>query len=212
MQKILVTLQGNTLILPYEVKSGLLRNGSGWAAYIRIPPAQDLTRFDLRGLTPDMFCINIADSVNVRGQLSGVVENEQQLPVAQWTIDAADYRQAISACRLNHAQMLALLISLPGYVSEDNDEFIEFEGMLAPRNGVACASGYRLTVVTQDIGDRTAPYASYNLDTYSGGEWRSIAPPATDHAALHALLKAHIEAIIHAGVPITQQYDSTDYE
>ncbi|MBZ0092958.1 MAG: hypothetical protein K8F27_12160, partial [Sulfuricellaceae bacterium] len=44
----------------------------------------DLSRFDLRGLTPEMFCVNISDAVNIRGVLSGNVENEQQIFVARW--------------------------------------------------------------------------------------------------------------------------------
>ena len=211
MQKILIYIQGNTLILTYQVKSGLVRNGSGWEPYIQVQPSPELSRFDLRGLTPDMFCTNIADTVNVRGKLSGIVENEQQLPVAQWKIDRGDYRQALSACTLNHRQIVALLEMLPDYVTESDDEFIEFESVLAPRTNKAYASGYRLTVVTQNIGERIAPYASYNLDTFADGAWQAIAPPAVDHADLRALVEIRLNSIIDAGVPLTQVYDATDY-
>lgn len=210
MQKILIYIQGNTLILTYQVKSGLVRNGSGWEPYIQVQSSPELSRFDLRGLTPDMFCTNIADTVNVRGKLSGVVENEQQLPVAQWKIDRGDYRQALSACTLNHRQMVALLETLPDYVTESDDEFIEFEGVLASHND-GVASGYRLTVVTRNIGARNAPYASYSLDTFQDGVWQAIAPPETDHAALRALLELRLNSIIDAGVALTQADDVTDY-
>lgn len=211
VQKILVHIQGNTLILTYQVKSGLVRKGAGWEPYIRVLPSSELSRFDLRGLSPDMFCTNIADTVNVRGQLAGVVENEQQLPVAQWKIDREDYRQALSSCTLNHQQMVALLDSLPDYVTESDDEFIEFESVLAPRNGNSYSCGYRLTVVTRNIGARVAPYAIYNLDTFKDGEWQAIAPSADDRAELRARLEIRLNSITDAGVPLTHAYDVTDY-
>ncbi|MHB8849201.1 MAG: hypothetical protein ACYC43_12280 [Burkholderiales bacterium] len=211
MQKILVRIQSNTLILTYQVKSGLVRKGSGWEPYIQVLSSSELSRFDLRGLSPDMFCTNIADTVNVRGKLSGVVENEQQLPVAHWKIDREDYRQTLSTCTLNHRQMVALLDSLPDYVSESDEEFIEFETVLAPRNGNSFSGGYRLTVVTRNIGARIAPYAIYNLDTFKDGEWQAIAPPAEDQADLRALLDIRLNSIIDTGVPLTQADDVTDY-
>ncbi|MHB1677141.1 MAG: hypothetical protein ACYCSS_06355 [Sulfuriferula sp.] len=211
LQKILITLQGNTLILPYQVKSGLVRNGTGWEPYIQVLPSSELSRFDLRGLTPDMFCTNIADMVNVRGRLSGVVENEQQLPVARWKIHQEDYRHALASCTLSHAQMVDLLSPLPSYVAEFDDEFIEFEAKLAPQEGNDAVSGYRLTVVTQDIGDRIAPYASYNLDTFFADAWQGYPPREEDHEALRAILTVCLKAIGDAGVPIMQVYDATDY-
>ncbi len=211
MQKILVRIQGNTLILTYQVKPGLVRNGSGWEPYIQVLSTPELARFDLLGLTPDMFCVNIADTVNVRGKLSGVVENEQQRPVAQWKIDRDDHRQALCACTLSHRQMVALLETLPDYVTESDDEFIEFEGILVPQNNKAYTSGYRLTVVTQNIGERIAPYASYNLDTLADGVWQAIAPPEAEQAEVRRLLERRLNSIIDAGVPLTQVYDATDY-
>ena len=158
-----------------------------------------------------MFCINIADMVNVRGRLSGVVENEQQLPVAQWKINREDYRHALASCTMSHAQMVALLSSLPGYVADFDDEFIEFEAKLAPQETNDVASGYRLTIVTQNIGDKIAPYASYNLDLFIADAWQGYPPPASDHEALRTMLALCLQAISDAGVPIMQVYDNTDY-
>ena len=211
VQKILITIQGRTLILQYQVKSGLIRNGAGWKPYIQVMPSAELGRFNLRGLTPDMFCVNIADMVNVRSWLSGVVENEQQLPVARWQIDTEDYRQALSSCRLSHSQIVDLLRGLPGYVGEFDDEFIEFEAVLADQQGNVASNGYRLTIVTQDIGDKIAPYASYNLDVCNGDQWQGYPPPDQDHEALRIALTLSLAAISAAGVMVTQVYDATDY-
>ncbi len=211
MHKILVSLQGKTLILTFTVKSGLVRNGVGWEPYIQVLPSWELSRFDLRGLTPDMFCTNIADMVNVRNCLSGVVENEQQLPVAKWIINEDDYRRALAVCTLNHAQMVDLLKSLPGYAGEFDGEFIEFEATLVAPDGSSAAYGYRLTVATQNIGSRIAPHASYSLDTLVDGVWQGYPPPQDDHEALRATLTACLQAIADAGVAVTQAYDATDY-
>ena len=211
MQKILITIQGRTLILQYQVKSGLIRNGTGWKPYIQVLPSAELERFNLHGLTPDMFCVNIADMVNVRSWLSGVVENEQQLPVARWQIDTEDYRQALSSCRLSHPQIVDLLRGLPGYVGEFDAEFIEFEAVLADQQGNIAINGYRLTIVTQNIGNKIAPYASYNLDVCSGDEWQGYPPPDQDHEVLRVALTLSLAAISAAGVMVTQVYDATDY-
>ena len=211
MQKILITLQGKTLILHYQVKSGLIRNSIGWGPYIQVTPSWELARFNLRGLTSDMFCVNIADMVNVRGWLSGVVENEQQLPVARWQIDSEDYRQALATCTLSHPQMVDLLSVLPGYVGEFDDEFIEFEARVPAVDSTEAASGYRLTIVTQNIGDKIAPYASYNLDVHRDEQWQGYPPPEQDHEALRTALAVCLTAISGAGVALTQVYDATDY-
>ncbi|MBZ0092942.1 MAG: hypothetical protein K8F27_12080, partial [Sulfuricellaceae bacterium] len=84
MKKVLISIQGKTLILHYQVNPAPVRNCSCRASYITVLPPADLSRFDLRGLTPEMFCVNISDAVNIRGVLSGNVENEQQIFVARW--------------------------------------------------------------------------------------------------------------------------------
>ncbi|WP_124948523.1 hypothetical protein [Sulfuriferula thiophila] len=211
MKKVLITIQGKTLILQYHVKSGLMRKGVGWMPYIEVQSSWELTRFNLRGLTPEMFCVNISDMVNVRGLLSGVVENERQLPVARWEINQDDYRSALKVT-LSHAQIVELLAALPGYVEEVDDEFVEFEAqVIADAAGDGTASGYRLTIVTQDIGDKIAPYAYYNLDTYSADSWQGYPPPAAQHELIRNALASQLQAISDAGVQLTQVYDATDY-
>ncbi|MDR3391595.1 MAG: hypothetical protein P4L77_07660 [Sulfuriferula sp.] len=205
MKKILITIQGKTLILQYQVKPGLMRKGVGWTPYIQVLPSWELARFNLRGLTPDMFCVNIADMVNVRGLLAGVVENEQQLPVARWEINQDDYRDALRIS-LTHAQIVDLLAGLPGYVEEVDDEFVEFE-----QQAVIDAAGYRLTVVTQNIGDKTAPYAYYHLDTHDADGWQDYPPPVAQHEIIRNALAGQLQAISDAGVQLTHVYDATDY-
>jgi hypothetical protein len=87
LNKLLITIQGRTLILYYQVKQGMVRNNTAHKSYIEVLPSDELARFDLKGLTPDMFCVNIADMVNIRGLFSGQVENEKQLPVARWQLN-----------------------------------------------------------------------------------------------------------------------------
>ena len=210
MKKILITIQGKTLILQYQVKPGLMRKGVGWMPYIQVLPSWELAGFNLRGLTPDMFCVNISDMVNVRGLLSGVVENEQQLPVARWEINQDDYRSALRV-KLTHAQIVALVAGLPGYVEEADDEFVEFEALVIPGATGSTASGYRLTIVTQDIGDKVAPYAYYNLDTHNADGWQGYPPPAAQHEIIRNALASQLQAIVDAGVQLAQVYDATDY-
>ena len=215
MNKILVRLQGKTLILHYRINPGLVHSGVGWAAYIAVQPNAELARFDLKGLTPEMFCVNIADLVNLRGQFGGVVENEQQIPVGHWEINEEAYRQALSeaALKLTHRQIVACLESLADYVQELDGQFIDFEESLIPHGAGdnALFSGYRLTIVSEDMGDKIAPYAFYSLDTRSGEDWQGIPPPPADHPALRKAIEAKLQAIRDAGVAVTQIYDETDY-
>lgn len=211
MNKILIKLQGRTLILHYQVKPALVRDGAGWAAYIEVLPNSELARYDLKGLTPEMFCVNIADVVNLRGLYSGAVENERQIGVAHWEINEDGYRQAIRAAKatLTHLQIVGCLESLAGYVQELDGQFIDFEESGVPPG--APTSGYRLSVVTQDIGDRIAPYAFYNLDTRTSQGWQGFPPPPEHHPALRAAIAAKLDAIRAAGVPLTETHDETDY-
>ncbi len=215
MKKILLTLQGKTLILHYQVKHGLVRKDSGWASYIQVLPSSELARFDLKGLTPEMFCVNIADMVNIRGLFSGQVENERQVPVARWEINHEDYLHAtsIQAAKLTHRQIVGLLASLPGYLQETDDQFIDFEDSVVPHDtGEPDAfSGYRLTIVTEDIEDKVAPYAYYNLDTRTPDGWQGYPPPQADYEPIRIALANRLKAIGEAGVQLTQVDDETDY-
>ena len=215
MKKILITIQGKTLILHYQVKHGLVRKGSGWATYIEVLPSAELARFDLKGLTPEMFCVNISDMVNIRGLFSGQVENERQVPVARWEINHEDYLQATStqAAKLTHLQIVDLLASLPGYIQESDDQFIDFEESVVPdeTGEPATFSGYRLTIVTEDIDDKVAPYAYYNLDTHTPDGWQGYPPPQADYEPIRTALANKLQAIREAGVQLTQVDDETDY-
>ena len=215
LKKILITIQGKTLILHYQVKPGLVRKGSGWASYIQVLPSAELARFDLKGLTPEMFCVNISDMVNIRGLFSGQVENERQVTVARWEINHEDYLQAIStqAAKLTHLQIADLLASLPGYLQETDNQFIDFEESVVPHETgePGAFSGYRLTIVTEDIEDKIAPYAYYNLDTHTAEGWQGYPPPQADYEPIRAALENKLQAIREAGVPLTQVDDETDY-
>lgn len=215
MKKVLIAIQGKTLILHYQVKTGLVRNGSGWEAYIEVLPSAELTRFNLKGLSPEMFCVNISDMVNIGGLFSANVENERQIPVARWEINQEDYLNAISnlAVKLTHLQIVNLVGSLPGYIQEADKQFVDFEECVVPHEAgeYASFSGYRLTIVTEDIGDKAAPYAYYNLDTHTAEGWQDHLPPQADHESLRIAITNKLQAIREAGVPITQVYDETDY-
>lgn len=215
LKKILITIQGKTLILHYQVKHGLVRKGSGWASYIQVLPSSELSRFDLKGLTPEMFSVNISDMVNIRGLFSGQVENERQVPVARWEINHEDYLHATStlAAKLTHLQIVDLLASLPGYLQETDNQFIDFEESVVPREAgdPATFSGYRLTIVTEDIDDKVAPYGYYNLDTHTPEGWQGYPPPQADYEPIRTALANKLQAIGEAGVQLTQVDDETDY-
>lgn len=218
MNKIVITIQGKTLILHYQVKPGLVRNGSGWETYIEVLPSAELSRFNLKGLTPEMFCVNISDMVNIHGLFSAAVENEKQIPVAQFELDQDDYLKAISnlTVKFTHLQLVNMLEPLPGYVQEADNEFIDFEEKVVPHSNEAFPendtfSGYRLTIVTEDTGDKVAPFAYYNLDVYTSGEWQGYPPPQAHYETLRLALAKKLEEMSNAGVHLTQIHDETDY-
>lgn len=204
-------MQGKTLILHYQVKRAV----GGAKAYIAVLPSSGLAEFNLKGLTPEMFCVNISDMVNLRGLISGAVENEQQITVAHWEMNEEEYRHATAeqVQKPTHRQIVALLETLPGYVQELDEQFVDFEENVISHeaDGHIVFSGYRLTVVTEDMGEKPAPYAFYNLDTRTAEGWQDIPPPPTDHAAVRAAVAEKLQAIREAGVPITQAHDETDY-
>lgn len=215
MKKILISIQGKTLILQYQVRPVLMPNGTDWAGYISVLPSAELSRFDLKGLSPEMFCVNISDMVNIRGLNAGMVENERQVPVARWTMNQDDYRAAISkaSAKLTHQQIVSLLASLPGYTQESDAQFIDFEESIVPHGALDGAefSGYRLTVVTDDIGEKAAPYAYYCLDVHTPEGWQGYPPPHEHRSSVQNVLSNKLQAISEAGVHLTQVYDQTDY-
>lgn len=215
MKKILITIQGRTLILYYQIKHGLARKNSGLAAYIEVLPSSELARFDLKGLTPEMFCVNISDMVNIRGLFSGQVENERQIPVARWSLNHEEYLQAISAPaeNLTHQQIANLLAPVPGYIQERDNQYIEFEESVVPHKsaGHATFSGYRLTIATEEIEGSNTSYAYYSLDTRTPDGWQGTPPPPADFEAIRIALANKLQAIRDAGVQITKVYDETDY-
>ena len=215
MKKILISIQGKTLILQYQVRPALVRNGAGWTSYISVLPSAELSRFDLKGLTPEMFCVNLSDMVNIRALYSGIVENERQTPVARWSMNQDDYHNAISkeSAKLTHLQIVSLLAALPGYAQESDGQFIDFEESVIPHAAAenSEASGYRITVVTDDIGDKIAPYAYYSLDVHTAEGWQGYPPPPEDQESVRDALTNKLQAIRDAGVQLTQVYDETDY-
>lgn len=216
MKKILISIQGKTLILQYQVRPARVRNGVGWASYISVLPDDELSRFDLKGLTAEMFCVNISDMVNIRGLFSGIVENERQIPVARWAMNQDDYLDAMSRepAGLTHPQIAVLLAPLPGHLQEADGQFVDFEECVIPpvAGEGGTSSGYRLTIVTEDIGGRIAPYASYNLDLHTPGDgWQGCPPPPAHHEAVRKALANKLQAIGAAGINLTQVYDETDY-
>lgn len=221
MNKILITLQGRTLILYYQVKHGSARNNAAVAGnshktgYIEVLPDDELARFDLKGLTPEMFCVNIADMVNIRGMFSGQVENERQIPVARWSMNRDEYVEALSvpADNLTHQQIVKLLASLPGYIQETDQQYIEFEERVVSHAAAELAtfSGYRLTLATEEIEGSVSTCAYYSLDTHTQQGWQGTPPPPGDYQPIRNAIESKLQAIRQAGVTIEKVYDETDY-
>jgi len=215
LNKILITIQGRTLILYYQIKHGLKNTSTGFTAYIAVLPSDELSRFDLKGLTPEMFCVNIADMVNVRGMYSGQVENERQIPVAKWDMNYEEYLQMRSSqpTNLTHQQIVTLLAPLPGFVKESDKQYIDFEERVVShtKEGQSAYSGYRLTIVTEDIEGDISTYAYFSLDTATDEGWQDTTPPQADWEAIKSELDKKLQAIREAGVTLIQVQDETDY-
>jgi hypothetical protein len=211
MQKILISIAGKTCILRYHILPGGSRDGLSWDAYIAVQPSAELARFNLKGLTPAMFCVNIADAVNTHHACAGVVENERQQAVARWQLDELDYGRALRA-GVNppgHAAVVHALKQLPGYVQAIDGQCLDFEAVVVP--DAPLASGYQLSVVTEDVGERRAPFAFYSLDTHDATGWRGYPPPQAHLPPVRAALDAQLRAIAEAGIQLTQVIDETDY-
>jgi len=215
LNKILITIQGRTLILYYQAKRGLAPKNSGRTGYIEVLSSDELARFDLKGLTPEMFCVNIADMVNIRGLFSGQVENERQIPVARWVMSHEEYLHLMSAPAqgLTHQQIVHLLKNLPGYLQESDNQYIDIEESVISHASSEHSfySGYRLTIVTEDVEGNISTYAYYNLDTRTKEGWQNILPPQVDYEAVRNAVNAKLQLVRDAGVQITQVSDETDY-
>lgn len=215
MNKLLITIQGRTLILYYQIRRRVADNGALGAQYIAVLPAPELDRFNLKGLTPEMFCVNIADMVNIRGQYSGQVENERQLPVAKWHMDYDEFLQLKNTITvpLTHAMTVSLLASLDGYMAEADNQYIEFEERVIYRKtgDGTTGSGYRLTIMTEEIEDEVNTSAFYYLDTFDSSGWSGYPPPHVELDTIQSALNNKLEAIRLAGVALAQVSDETDY-
>jgi hypothetical protein len=216
LNKILITIQGRTLILYYQVKHGLAPRGAGRTGYIEVLPSDELAKFDLKGLTPEMFCVNISDMVNIRGLFAGQVENERQIPVARWVLNHEEYYLQMTSApvqNLTHLQIVGLLAPLPGYVQETGDQYIDFEENVVPhRDGERTTfSGYRLSIATEDIEGNVSSSAYYSLDTRTPQGWQGTPPPQADYETIRIALANKLQAIRDAGVQLVEVYDETDY-
>lgn len=215
MNKILITIQGRTLILYYQAKHGLARNDTGRAGYIEVLPSDELSKFDLKGLTPEMFCVNITDMVNIRGLFAGQVENERQIAIARWALNREEYLQATRAPleRLTHQQIVNLLMPLPGFMQVSNNQYIDFAESLVPHHSEEqdSFSGYRLSIANEDIEGNVSSYAYYSLDTHTPAGWQGTPPPQADYGVIRIAIENKLQAIRGAGVEIAQVYDETDY-
>jgi hypothetical protein len=211
LQKILISIAGKTCILRYQILPGGSRDGLVWDVYIAVQPSAELTRFNLKGLTPAMFCVNIADVVNTHHECVGVVENERQQPVARWQLDELDYGRALRAgvSRPNHVAVAHALRRLPGCVQAIDGQCLDFEAVVVV--DAPLASGYQLSVVTEDVGERRAPFAFYSLDTHDATGWRGYPPPQAHLPPVRVALDAQLRAIAEAGIDLTQVIDETDY-
>jgi hypothetical protein len=215
LNKILVTIRGKTLILYYQIKFAFSHSNLKLSAYIYIIPPDDLSGFDLKGLTPEMFCVNIADMVNMRGIFYGQVENERQVPVARWEMNRDEYLEATRRpqANLTHQQIVQILANMPDYVRESDDQYIDFEECIITHNlenNTVC-SGYQLTVMTENIEGDIQSSAYFKLNTLSKGMWLDSIPAPSDFAAIRSAVDKKLQAIMEAGVKISSVNDETDY-
>ncbi len=211
MNKLLITIRGRTLILHYQIKHSPAQQGKARANYIQVLPSSELARYDLKGLTPEMFCVNIADLVNFRGQYNGQVENERQVMVAKWAMNYEEYLQLKNAlpAQPTHDQIVELLIHLPGYMRETDGQYIEFEECVVPDGKTV--SGYRLTLLTETVEGTTSTNAFYSLDTHTPQGWLERLPPVIHHISIQTAVQYKLDAILKAGVTVNQVHDETDY-
>jgi hypothetical protein len=140
-----------------------------------------------------------------------VVENERQQPVARWQLNELDYGRALRAgvSQPSHAAVVHALSRLPGYVQAIDGQCLDFEAVVV--RDAPVASGYQLSVVTEDVGERRAPFVFYSLDTHDATGWRGYPPPQAHLPPVRAALDAQLCAIAGAGINLSQVIDETDY-
>jgi len=215
LNKILITIQGRTLILYYQIKQGLPRQDQAQSRYIQVLPSDELSKFDLKGLTPEMFCVNIADLVNFRGQFSGQVENERQIPVARWVLNEEEYRQMMSEpiAQLTHQEIVKRLEPLAGYIKESDHQYIAFEERVVTYETADAKlfAGYRITIATEDIEGSISTDAFFSLDTCTAQGWIGKPPPSSHYEAIRLALNNKLQEIKDTGVQISHLVDETDY-
>lgn len=203
------------MILYYQIKYGKTHSASKLSPYITVNPVEALSNFDLKGLSPEMFCMNLADMVNMQGLFKGNIENEHQSPVAHWTMSQDEYLEAIrqTGKTLSHQQIVPILSSMPDYVRESNNQYIDFEACAithAKSDNKTC-SGYKLTIMTEDLDGEIHSYAYFNFDTRSEAGWLNLIPPSSEIEELQNAVNRKLQSIKEAGVEIARIYDETDY-
>lgn len=211
LNKISLFFQGRPLILHYQTRQG----SSLIPPYIEVVSSAELENFDLKGLTPEIFCMNIADMVNLRNKFSGVVENEKQQIVARWSINAEELQTSLQQLKhsLSHVQLVRLLESLPGYAGESDNTYIDFEERLYMKtlNQQDVYSGFRLTIMTEEITGVFSSQASYILDTYCDMKWTGIPPAQLEHDGIRQSINDKITMFNQLGIKFAQVHDMTDY-
>ncbi len=211
LNKILVQIQGRTLILFYKVN----RLRPEIPAYIEVLPSPELGFFNLKGLSPEMFCINLADMVNIHGKYAGTIENEKQVPVAKWAVNYDEIRQAL---REPHIPALTMSVavnrlkSIPGLVNQEKEyfdyqDFITWQDQTEP----GLQAGYRLTIVLEEIECHPEIYGYYFLGMHDGHTWANEIPPLSSRPALHEMIANKMDEIRHCGLSISTIRDETAY-
>lgn len=211
MNKILINIQGRTLILYYTVRQASIQS----PPYIDVLPSDELSRFNLKGLTPEMFCVNIADMVNLRRKYAGQVENEKQVPVARWSLDRDEILEALNkpALRLKHRQISSMLATLGGYRGDSAGLYIDFEEKVAPQaaENNALHDAYRLTIVTEEVENGAPIRAYYVLGTQNNNGWQEHLPAEANLARIKQAIQNKLQEIRDAGIPVAEARDETDY-
>lgn len=210
LNKILLNIQGRTLILYYRVN----RPRQDIPPYIEVLPSDELSQFNLKGLNPEMFCVNLADMVNIHGKYSGQVLNEKQMPVARWSINPDEIKASLNrqAPQLTLKQAEDLLLSIYGLVSHDREyfdyqEFSEHPVQTEPE----LTPGYRLTIVLEEIEGHVESYGYFILDMHDGKAWLEQPPPLSSRSGLIDLIENKLKQIRNGGLKINSLREETDY-
>ena len=91
--------------------------------------------------------------------------------------------------------------------------YIDFGESVVPHHtdDQVTSSGYRLTIVTEDIEGNITSHAYYNLDTRTAEGWQGTPPPLADHEPVRVALANQLQRIKESGVQLSHVYDETDY-